>query len=871
MGHVHVWFLCGVLSVLTERGKQDAQPLTAPEQLTVYRDVDVDDLGVNILNVEWKHGFTNSIRPDKVTYDIRIFYTQQMKLVHKETIELNANQMGDYKWSWKSQIPLQCTSHSVQLRYRDHDQTSAWTPLKTLNGSDTPDIQEAKLYPQNREALVSEGIRFCCILKPEHNGELNSSVTFPIRISNQTYVTEPIQHSTPSKDHGWDVVCNNIGSTYYTGYPPDVHNITCETRDLHTVECRWNEDYIFRKTNYTVNGRNCTSAKFCVLTMTVGVTNWTLTAKNLLGQKTIFDTADPKHRVHLKAPELEPPASLTARNATLSWKWYTLLKDTSFSMICQVEVNGHIINGAFKVRNLSSVVLADLQPFTQYVARVRCGSHEHFYKWGDWSNNITFITKEDIPEAVDVWMQVFNEQTYVVWNSLSAAQSHGIIGYELVIGNSTERNKERINKSQEELCHNLQSGIAKTQVINISARNSAWVSPPSSITIPIMSGRDVDTSDIKGNNGSFDMVWKPSPKSTCGYVLDWYPTYQASQCAIKWIKVSSVVSSKTIYSDFIDGVKYTLSVYACTSGAPYLLQRREGYMVELPPLGTVQNLKAKQEGLNIYLCWSNVPEQEQRGFIKGYKIFYQSAGGDKGNVTLDPNTIEHKFNLSEDQYTFKVKAFTSAGDGPETDLTLQINPEGTKVGLVIVVCLAVMMSVFCIFTLLAYRNWKWLKSALWPEVPKPRLSEEFLKKDVYQWQVLDQLLYEESKVLKVKSSERCPVLIVPELQKERYETLALTSPPFKGSSWSEDYQILKSNPQTCPLIDVDFAYQELPGIQNPTYNLPLTNAVSNKNQESDYRPQTENCSIQQRPSNAYQWYHTPSNMPKLHFKDKFII
>lgn len=48
--------------------------------------------------------------------------------------------------------------------------------------------------------------------------------------------------------------------------------------------------------------------------------------------------------VYLKAPELEPPASLTARNATLSWKWYTLLKDTSFSMICQVEVNGHIIN-----------------------------------------------------------------------------------------------------------------------------------------------------------------------------------------------------------------------------------------------------------------------------------------------------------------------------------------------------------------------------------------------------------------------------------------------------------------------------------------------------------------------------------------------
>lgn len=49
----------------------------------------------------------------------------------------------------------------------------------------------------------------------------------------------------------------------------------------------------------------------------------------------------------------------------------------------------------------------------------------------------------------------------------------------------------------------------------------------------------------------------------------------------------------------------------------------------LAPSGTVQNLKAKQEGLNIHLSWESVSEQKQRGFIKGYNVSCSSAGGDE--------------------------------------------------------------------------------------------------------------------------------------------------------------------------------------------------------------------------------------------------
>lgn len=849
MACVCVWFRCALLSVLIIRGKQDAQKLSSPEELKVYPDEDSNDLGVWKMNIEWKDGFPNSITPGKVTYDIQISYTEQKKLVHNESIDLKANPMGHYTWSWTSPLPLQCTSHSVRLRYRDGDHTSAWTPLKTLPGKDLPDVKDLLVYPQNHVALVNESIRFCCILKPERAKNFNSS-DFTIRISNQTYVTKPMRHPDPSPTNGFDIICKDHGSTYYIGYPPDVHNITCETRDLSSVECHWIEPATIQKTptKYYINGRVC-DRESCVLNKDIdtGMANWTLTATNIFGTTIIFDSADPKHRVHLKAPMLLTATLITARNASLNWIWARLLKYSSFRMICQVEVNGIIITKTFEGTGLTSLVLADLKPYTEYKVRLRCGSGEHFYKWGDWSDLITFVTKEDIPEAVDVWMQISGNQTYVVWKNTS--ESNGkITGYEIVIGSLTGPN---ITKSPAELCHKLQADRAKTHLlISVSAKNSVGLSQPSSITIPKLSlgGAGVNTSVIKGNNRTFQMSWEPSPESKCGYVLDWYPTYKPHQCAVKWKKIHSDHFNAMIDSDLIEGVKYTLSVYGCTSGALSLLQRKEGYAVELPPSGTVQNLKAKQEGLNVYLFWENVNEQEQKGFIKGYNVSYWCAGGDENNVVItDPSIHKYKFSLPVETYTFTVKAFTSAGDGPGAELTLKMDLQDDLANINVVAGLTVLIFFLCIVAV--YCNWKWLKSSLWPEIPKPKLSAEFLKKSVHQWQVIDQLLYEEI-VLKVNCPEICPVLIEHELPKD-HEAQDFNRPQSKDSSCSEEYQAPKSNPQTVSLIDVDFSYQELPcpGILNPTYDQSLVPATENS-VVSGYRPQTNHGSIQHQSSNS---------------------
>ncbi|KAK3523885.1 hypothetical protein QTP70_015714, partial [Hemibagrus guttatus] len=675
--------------------------------------------GVWKMNIEWRDGFPNSIKPDKVTYDIEIFYTEEKELVHNETIELKANPVGYYNWSWTSPLPLQCTSHSVRLRYRDHDRTSDWTSMETLPGKNISDLQRARVYPENSYILVNETIRFCCILKPEDK-ESSIPADFTIRISNRTYATKPIRHSRPSSRFGNDMVCNDGGSVYYVGYPPDDHSLTCETRDLSSVECHWIEQATIVQTDHEINGRKClkTTPGYCVANTTIdtGVMKWTLTSNNSFGKKEISDTADPKHRVHLKAPTLFPVTRVTARNAILVWNG--LPKNDSFLMICQVELNGIMINITGK--RLNSWNLTDLKPFTEYKARIRCGSGEHFYKWGDWSDLVTFITNENIPGDIDVWIQISDEQTYVVWKS--PAQSNGeITGYELVIGNSTER----ITKSPTEFCHKLPADSTKThQVISITVKNAAGVSHPSSITIPNLSP-GVNSSVIKGINGTFYMAWEPSPRSKCGYVLDWYPTYEPHQCSVKWEKISSDRYNATIDSDLKEGVKYTLSVYGCTSGPLSLMQRREGYVEELPPSETVQNLKAKQEGLNIYLSWENVSEQKQRGFIKGYNVSCSSDGEKKNAVISDPSIQNCTFSVSVETYICTVKAFTSAGDGPEAEITVKMN---SFYDLYIAVVLTVVLFILCITAVFAFRNWKWLKSILWPEIPQPRLSADFLKK-----------------------------------------------------------------------------------------------------------------------------------------------
>ncbi|XP_051955429.1 leukemia inhibitory factor receptor-like isoform X2 [Xyrauchen texanus] len=824
-----VWCLCALLLSLIDQTEQDGHQLSVKE-VTVYPEKsDISDNGEWVLNVKWRDEFAESNQPEKLTYDIEVLRTEKMTTVHYETIQVTPDLAVLHHWKWTSSLPLQCTSHSVKLRRRDPHQTSNWTQLYTYEGQDLHINAKTELvYPYDQVFLVGSNVTFCCILRTEEVQSFNSS-KFKIRISNRTFITEPVHFQTPTDSWGVDQHCMVDGSTVFIGYPPDDQNLTCVTRDLSSVECHWKNGRKThlegnRSTKYTLNGRVCTFDQ-CVLREN-NVTRWTLIARNPLGVKTITDSADPKHRVWLRAPRNIQTRVLHATNATLQWSW-DMEKYTSFPMTCQVELNGFIYNKTFDGLGLSSIVLEDLQPSAYYTAKVQCGSSKHFYRWGDWSEMTTITTKEEIPEAVDIWMQYLEQNTYIVWEPLTKQQSHGIIsGYELTISDS----KNTIHRGLETpLCHNITYGNDKRdQIITITARNSAGLSPPSSITIPSYPDNGVNISHINSSNGGFTVFWKESFNSSCGYVVDWVSTYSKKHCAVKWRKIPSGHLSTWIPSEFFQpGVSYTISVYACTADAPQLLQRREGYAIEQRPFAKVQNLKiGKQEGRKLEVFWDTVPLDKQGGLIQGYRVVTFHTDSNTTISTKTTKELKVSLTLDPGSYIINVSAYTSAGEGDNATLMLLVEKSIYQMIVGTVVGSSVVALVFVIISVLCFRKRNWLKKILYPDIPAPKLKGEWTKKMFY----CDQLTegYMKCEIQKGCNSEHLPAS--QESGNISHTSRVCHARPFYQNT-SESPVAVSSSPADTPSNSLEssllwLCVEKLSSIiENPTYNTTLLGSV----------------------------------------------
>ncbi|XP_073681052.1 leukemia inhibitory factor receptor-like [Garra rufa] len=745
-----VWILCALLFSLTGQTEQDGHPVSIKE-VKLYPEetfCKISDCGAYVLNVTWRDEFAENDESENVSYDIEVLRTEQMRTVHFETIHVMPNKTAYYHWKWTSPIPLQCTSHSVRLRhYHNEHHSGEWTPLYTYNGQDL-NAETTTVYPQENSFMVGSNITFCCIVERD-------KVPFPpflIRISNRTYITNPIpfdETSKPISETPCDVDVeekNSGGSTLFIGYPPDDQNLTCVTRDLSSVECYWEKGRdtrltVSRRTNYALNGRDCQFGKCALHGVTKQVTKWTLIAKNPLGVKTLIDIDDPTRRVWLRAPsELSHVAN--ARNATLRWSW-NKINCTSFLMICQVKLNGNIYNKNFSGEGLSSAVLVNLQPFTKYTAQVTCGSSEHLYKWGDWSEIIEFSTKEDIPEAVDVWIQYSEENTSVLWKPLTQEQSHGILtGYEITIENTKGLSRKyNVGLNNTQLCYNFTFGNEKSdRIVTVSAKNSAGLSPPSTAIVPSYPDNEISITHINGNNGGFEMTWEEHPSSTCGYVVEWFSTDNKTQCAVEWEKIPECDSDACYTWNqsgiFEAGVRYTVSIYACTDDGPKLFRRSKGYAIEQEP-GKVQGLTSTYTRRNLELSWKEVPLNQQKGFIRGYKVKTLNSDSEIDTIVTTEPKVDLK--LGPGAYTFHVSAFTSGGEGDYATHRRVIAETDQMIEATLVGCGAATL-VFIIITVLCYRKRKWVKKLLYPDIPEPKLAGKWITKGIYWTQITEKYM-----------------------------------------------------------------------------------------------------------------------------------
>ncbi|XP_035771139.1 leukemia inhibitory factor receptor-like [Neolamprologus brichardi] len=218
-------------------------------------------------------------------------------------------------------------------------------------------------------------------------------------------------HLDQESENWSDVICettkgNINGASFHASYPPDDNDLKCETRDLESIDCFWNvgraaNEHPAMERTYQLQGSSCINGRSgnCSQKVTVDAVekNWTLTATNRLGKLEIHDKANLTKRVRMVAPDKVAASTVNPRNISLKWSW-TVKKYSNLNITCQVDVSDG--NSNTKTENfgvgLTAAVIKDLIPHWNYDVRVRCGTAQHFWKWGDWSKSVKICTKGDV-------------------------------------------------------------------------------------------------------------------------------------------------------------------------------------------------------------------------------------------------------------------------------------------------------------------------------------------------------------------------------------------------------------------------------------------------------------------------------------------
>ncbi|XP_070781233.1 leukemia inhibitory factor receptor-like [Enoplosus armatus] len=705
--------------------------------------------------VTWEDDPSCSAVRDALVYELAALVAD--KRVHDEEVTVTPDQIGStHSWNWTSYLALECASHSVRLRslYKNH--TSPWKQEQLL-----PDayyyycafagIENSKVpevFPRDKVFEVGSTVTFCCVLpvgksldKMYLSGGYDGANMNTSRISNRTYALtvhlsrEP-QHSCTHVKCQTETSDN--GACAYIGYPPGDRDLQCETRDLESVDCHWTvgiKTHLRNKraTVYQLLGRPCVNGSEgrCSqkVQVDVGERTWTLTAQNELGKVELPDIADLTKRVHMFAPEGVKASTVNARDVSLKWGW-RVQRYTNLNITCQVNVSHgdtSTTSEHFGV-GLKFAVLNDLIPNWTYNVTVRCGTTQHLWKWSDWSSSGKFRTRGDVPDALDVWMHVMDDQIIIAWKMPLANQSHGnILDYEVTWTRTAEG--ERQNRTTvANAKHSLPlSRDRLSPIVTVTARNINGSSSPSSITIPSLhpDGTRVNTSRIIGSKGSFDLSWSASPTASCGYVVDWCPT--SGHCSVEWLKVPPNETKARIFSENLsDGVRYSLSIFACTQGAPVLLDRREGYVSEKRiEDGLFKSLKWKQSYSDVEVSWDRIPLGEQSAFIQGYVLYILDNNSNVDvNVSEDPEaTSLTARNLKIGTYTFTVKARTALGECGTSSITATLNSQTDDLIKAVVVSLVITFCLLSFITILCYRHWTCIKQKVYPPIPKPVLDK----------------------------------------------------------------------------------------------------------------------------------------------------
>nr|XP_040052779.1 interleukin-6 receptor subunit beta [Gasterosteus aculeatus aculeatus] len=312
-------------------------------------------------------------------------------------------------------------------------------------------------------------------------------------------------------------------------------------------------------------------------------------------------------------------------------------------------------------------------------------------------------------------------------------------GYRVTVGKASgEPPQERITTSRPEITLIISHSAYR---LAISAVNNASTSPAVSRAIPRREGGP-RTADGKLNvtvhsDVSFTISWKD----------DLVKTYVCF-CA-EWRRKGHEAAYKSFYqnrdnhrtlsplSEPLEPFKrYSITLHTrpnkdtCNMDAVNNSESTYGtvqfYFAEGPPVAAPANISGPRVTLDsAALQWSSIPEEDARGFLRGYVIHYNELHhgrpGTERNVTVDPtlNSFELRNLESGTAYEVQMSGFTAAGEGVRSPATRFKTEEQESSHLRGIITIFAVVATVLMFGPVIIRR---AKAIVWPSIPNPEKS-----------------------------------------------------------------------------------------------------------------------------------------------------
>nr|XP_005282271.1 oncostatin-M-specific receptor subunit beta isoform X1 [Chrysemys picta bellii]XP_008166923.1 oncostatin-M-specific receptor subunit beta isoform X1 [Chrysemys picta bellii]XP_008166924.1 oncostatin-M-specific receptor subunit beta isoform X1 [Chrysemys picta bellii] len=676
------------------------------------------NLSMQRLLVEWDVSDLAHKFELEMVFDIQVSRSEEMNVVWTEYYNTTLSKLNKtLHWSWDSELPLECMSHSVRIRSMVNDERfskiwSRWSQWETVLGLDTSDDNTSYIFPEDKVVEEGSNVTFCCI-GGKDSRILNilfnyTDYYYPDSNTSQRNMVITRNKVLHAEMPDIPVICNISGkgsknysaTLLYVGKRPyEPKDLSCDTRDMKTLTCTWNpgeNTYLYgsHSTKYHLFERFSQKTLCYQKTATYlepihcswaidqqMIYNLTLTAQNALGERSANFVLDVAQRVHPSPPSDLSVEHMKATEVSLYWSMQP--KHKAIKLLCQME-NRHP-SGQVELHNSSVVesnsyphlTLGGLLPFTNYAFRMRCGAASHFWKWSEWSKTLRVRTNEAAPSGkLDVWREVTpvwgGRNVTLFWKPFPDFRANGgSISFEISwekLENASEPEHISISALQNSTTISIDNHSYK---VSVAARNNITSSLPSVMIISRATDNGaeekVDHTDLEEErvNGTVDGIyisWKAT-NAFDGYIVDWCNFPRSQHCDFQWKRFDFNTSSCLINSAaFMPGVRYSFRVYGSLANEDFFLGKKVGYTKELAPSINLLEEITEMTSHTVTITWDSYPINEsQPGFIRGYHVYVKTMEEEcslKGSTkhALSDGTVLCKYtieNPEEKRYMVK--------------------------------------------------------------------------------------------------------------------------------------------------------------------------------------------------------------------------